>query len=109
MKKGTRANLTGNQLEGVIDALLTGKKYDHVKRTEFQKAVGGERAVYARQYQICNSIYNTPLKCDFIIYHPERHKNRIGIEAKWEQKVMNAVDDILVIDSTWRARNENGL
>ena len=85
MKKGTRANLTGNQLEGVIAAVLTGKKYDFVNRKAFAKFVGGDRAVYTSQYQICDSIYNTPLKCDFILYHPERHENCLVIEAKWQQ------------------------
>lgn len=85
MKKGTRANLTGNQLERVIDAILVGKGYEFVKCKSFERASDGEQSVYTRQLKICLSIYDNPLKCDFVIYHPQKHPNWLAIEAKWQQ------------------------
>lgn len=37
------------------------------------------------QYNLCKTIYNTDLKCDFIVYHPEKQKECIVIECKWQQ------------------------
>ncbi len=34
---------------------------------------------------IGESIYHTQLKADFILYHPEKHKDGLIIEAKWQQ------------------------
>jgi len=48
-----------------------------------QPTLGG-KPIYTRQYQL-ESIYGTPLKCDFILYHPTQYPSCILIEAKWQQ------------------------
>jgi hypothetical protein len=48
--------------------------------------------MYVPQYPLCKGIYETDLKCDFVIFHPTKHPNRLVIEAKWQQAV-GSVDE----------------
>jgi DNA adenine methylase len=34
---------------------------------------------------LCTSIYGYPIKCDFILYHPELWQECLVIESKWQQ------------------------
>ena len=85
MKQGTRANFTGNQLEKVIDGNLQSKGYQFVGIKDFDKARYLEQPFYTRQYPLCKSIYSTQIKCDFLLYHPEKYPECLVIESKWQQ------------------------
>lgn len=81
----TTANRTGNSLESFIENLLNHNGYGQVPWHRFEAAKSLGQPVYARQMPIAQSIYNTQLKADFILYHPERWKEGLIIEAKWQQ------------------------
>ena len=92
MRQGTRANFTGKQLEGVIDGILKNKGYTLVKTKDFPilKEVGSRAAevnerIFSRQYPLCKSVYDTDIKCDFVLYYPQKHSDGLVIEAKWQQ------------------------
>ena len=85
MLQGTKANYTGGQLEGFIEDTLTRNGYEYIKTIAFDEAVKvGGKPIYTRQYPLV-SIYGTPLKCDFILYHPTLYPDCLIIEAKWQQ------------------------
>lgn len=81
----TGANYTGTQLEKFIEDRLIEKKYQFVPKDKFKASVFLEQPIYTRQYHIGNSIYETPMYCDFILYHPKKHANCLIIESKWQQ------------------------
>ncbi len=85
MLQGTRANYTGNQLEAVIQNALDRKGYKLVERRSFNAARYLDQPVYAKQFPIAKSVYETDLYCDFIIFHPLKHPNCLIIESKWQQ------------------------
>ena len=85
MLQGTKANFTGEQLEGFIEDTLRRNNYEYVPLLSFDESVKvGSKPIYTRQYRL-ESIYGTPLKCDFILYHPEHYADCLIIEAKWQQ------------------------
>lgn len=86
MEQGGRiANTTGNMLEGFIEDILKRKKYTFVNKKDFIPASKFNEPIYTRQFEICKSIYNTTLYCDFILFHPEKHPSFLAIESKWQQ------------------------
>ena len=89
---GTQANYTGTVLEKFIQARLDELEYTYIVPAKFDAARYLEQPVYSRQYHVGDSIYNTPLYCDFILYHPTRWPNSLIIESKWQQ-VSGSVDE----------------
>ena len=85
MKNKTGANYTGTQLEKFINERLLERDYRLVPRAGFVAATADKQPVYSRQFHIGSSIYDTPLYCDFILYHPDRHPGCLIIESKWQQ------------------------
>jgi site-specific DNA-adenine methylase len=83
--QGGKANKTGNTLERFIMHTLDDKGYTFIDRKNFQKACFLHQPFYTRQYHIGQSVYGTDLNCDFILFHPEKHPNRLIIECKWQQ------------------------
>jgi hypothetical protein len=83
--QGTRANFTGNQLEAVIAFSLERKGYKFVKKGKFEAACFLNQPIYTMQYPIANSIYETRLYCDFIIYNPDKYPDKLVIESKWQE------------------------
>lgn len=81
----TTANRTGTSLESFIEHLLTTNGYAHVPHHRFEAAKSLAQPIYAKQKAVGQSIYNTTLKADFILYHPTRHPNGLIIECKWQQ------------------------
>jgi hypothetical protein len=79
---GRVANVNGNELEVFVEAILLRKEYQFVERTRFTPAVYLEQAIYSRQVHVAQSVYDTPLFCDFYIYHPEKHPKGLIIECK---------------------------
>lgn len=88
----TGANYTGTQLEKFIHDRLIEKRYQFVTRDKFKAATYLEQPIYTRQYHLGNSIYETPMYGDFVIYHPDKWKDCLIIESKW-QEVGGSVDE----------------
>lgn len=87
MKKtsGGQANYTGISLEKFIENKLLERKYQCIPKKKFKTATYLEQPIYAKQYHVGNSIYETPIYCDFILYHPTKWKDCLIIESKWQQ------------------------
>ncbi len=86
MEQGGRiANRTGGRLEVFIENLLIENNYAHIDKKKFKPTVYLEQPIYTRQYYIGQSIYESNLFCDFIIYHPQKHPDCLIIESKWQQ------------------------
>lgn len=85
MKQGTKANYTGNVLENFIENRLNERGYTYVDKKKFKPAIYLGQPIYTRQMVICKGIYGTDVKCDFILFHPEKHPECLIIESKWQQ------------------------
>lgn len=48
--------------------------------------------MYAKQFELCESVYGHIIKCDFILYHPKKWSECLVIESKWQQ-VSGSVDE----------------
>jgi hypothetical protein len=90
--QGGNAVEYGNQLERFVWHTLTDKKYEFVPSRRFLAACCLPQPLFTKQIVIGNSIYNTPLKSDFMLYHPQKHPNKLIIECKWQQ-VSGSVDE----------------
>lgn len=92
--QGAQANLTGNRLERFIEHSLIECGFAKVK--DKKALVNGmsrfESPSYATQVKIGNTIYGTDLRCDFLLYHPDRWQEGLVIEAKWQQS-QGSVDE----------------
>lgn len=82
---GTQANFTGKNLEQFIETNIQTAGYEFVHKKKFEPAVYFEQPIYSKQVYIGKSIYGTSIYCDFILYHPEKHPDKLIIEAKWQQ------------------------
>ena len=87
MKDTSGANYTGSTLEKFIHDRLIERGYQFIERGKFQASLYLEQPMYTRQYHIGQGIYETPLYCDFILYHPIKWKDCLIIESKWQQSV----------------------
>ena len=91
--QGGQANLTGNRLEKFIEYNLLECGFHKVKdKKRLRRATNIVEPSYARQVHIGTTIYGTPLKCDFLIVHPDKWRHGLVIEAKWQQ-VGGTVDE----------------
>ena len=83
--QGGNANYTGDILEKFIQDRLHEKGYKYVARDKFEAAKYIGQPIYSKQFFVGESIYGNNLFCDFILYHPDKHKTGLIIEAKWQQ------------------------
>ena len=83
--QGGKAVNTGNTLERFVLHTLEDKKYTFVQSRKFLAACCLPQPLYTRQIHIGESVYGTKLISDFMLYHPEKHPNRLIIECKWQQ------------------------
>lgn len=84
MNSGSRANKTGGKLENTIESTLT--NYTKINKKQFLTVcLKAKIPIYSRQMYIGDSIYNTKLYCDFILYHPKKYPQCLVIESKWQQ------------------------
>lgn len=83
--QGGRAVRTGNALERVVLHALDDHKYTFVPQRRFLAACCLPQPLYTRQMNIGKSIYGTKLISDFMLYHPEKHPDKLIIECKWQQ------------------------
>lgn len=81
---GKRATRTGNKLERYVEQALLGEGYQKVKGDSV--LIG---KVFSRQRNIGRTIYDTPLKADFLVNSPT---HPIVVECKWQQ-VGGSVDE----------------
>ena len=87
-----QAVYTGKQLERFVRNHLEACDYTYVQNRDFFADPSREQPIYSRQVEIGLSIYETPIKCDFILYHPTEWRDRLVIECKWQQ-VVGSVDE----------------
>lgn len=88
---GKKAARTGKRLESFIENLLI-EDYTYIKKEEFKTATFLDQPIYTRQLRICKSIYDSDLKGDFVIHHPEKWPKCLVVEAKWQQ-IGGSVDE----------------
>ncbi len=88
----TQANFTGTVLEQFIQERLNTAGYAYVPRKDFFPACYIEQPIYSRHVHVGKSIYETPIYCDYILYHPVKWPNKLIIESKWQQ-VGGSVDE----------------
>ncbi len=120
MEKGTKGNITGNQLEGALKTVITGKGFQLIKYHEWLK----NPANYGKELLLENvpfkTIYEHNGNTEFLLLS-EKYNLQIRIECKWQQ-VSGSVDEklphlylntieampentiiILIDDSGWKA------
>lgn len=85
MKQGTRANYTGNNLQKFIYNRLLEKEYLQVNVAHFNSGRYLDQPIFCPQFPLGNGVYETPIKCDFILFHPTKHPACLVIESKWQQ------------------------
>ncbi len=92
--QGGRANLTGNRLEQNIENNLLQCGFRQMKESRrFSTMLANlDEPSYCRQTYIGKTIYDTDLKCDFMLFHPQKWPEGLVIEAKWQQ-VGGSVDE----------------
>ncbi len=91
--QGGKANMTGNRLEQTIESLLRNCGYEKYRnKQELGLMAEAEKPVYCTQVKIGSNIYDTALKCDFLLFHPQKWPKGLVIEAKWQQ-VGGSVDE----------------
>ncbi len=90
--QGGRAVKTGGALERIVLHALNDNKYIYVPQKRFIAACCHDQPLYTSQIVIGESIYNTKLRADFMIYHPQKYPNKLIIECKWQQ-VRGSVDE----------------
>ena len=129
---GSIANSNGINLEDTIENILRRDGYTEVDKNrfiEFSKVA--EQPIYSKQVVIGKTIYDTIRKCDFIVFNPDKFKDSLIIECKWQQSggsvdekypflVLNikklGIDTIIILDGggfkkgaeTWLKSECNG-
>lgn len=82
---GKQANYTGSVLEKFVSDRLIERKYQYIPREKFKAALYLKQPIYTKQLHLGDSIYETPMYGDFVLYHPKLHPNCLIIECKWQQ------------------------
>jgi site-specific DNA-adenine methylase len=82
---GFTANYTGNRLQNFVEHTLVEKGYTFIDKKKFIPATYLEQPIYSKQFFLGQSIYGTNSYCDFILYHPEKYKDCLVVECKWQQ------------------------
>lgn len=86
--QGAQANKTGNSLEMFVRQTLENNGYTAFTGSKKQlfdnrKIIGGKQ--YAPQVPVGNSIYESPRKCDFMVFNQEKFPDSLIIECKWQE------------------------
>jgi len=92
MTSGTEANLTGSALESFVRDALLARGYKKIEWNKFDRAVALGEPIFSQQYRMGRSIYETPFKIDFVVFHPQKWPDCLAIECKWQQ-VAGSVDE----------------
>lgn len=89
---GKQANYTGAGLEKIIRDRLDERGYVNLHHSKFDPGCYLEQPIYSMRYYVGKSVYETPLYCDFVVYHPVKWPQKLIIESKWQQ-VGGSVDE----------------
>ncbi|MBA4198411.1 MAG: 4-diphosphocytidyl-2C-methyl-D-erythritol kinase [Chitinophaga sp.] len=93
MQKGTKGNITGNQLEVAVKTVLTGKGFQIVNYRVWEK----DPNKYSKELLLENvpftTIYEHKGNTEFLLLS-DKYKLHIRIECKWQQ-VAGSVDEKL--------------
>lgn len=91
---GGQANYTGRTFQKFIENSLISCGYVYMDRKHFQPSTYLHQPTYSRQFGIGKGLYDgeRDLRCDFILYHPQKHTHCLVIEAKW-QKSGGSIDE----------------
>ena len=88
ISSGSKANLTGSNLEGQVENLLVQRGYQEFKDYKDQlynnRAIVGGRQ-YTTQAPVGETIYSTKRRCDFLVFNKDKFENDLIIECKWQQ------------------------
>lgn len=93
MEKGTKSNITGNQLEVAVKTVLTGKGFELVNYRVWlknQKNYGNELLLENVPF---TTVYEHKGNTEFLLIS-QKYSLRIRIECKWQQ-VSGSVDEKL--------------
>lgn len=93
MEKGTKSNVTGNQLEAAVKTVLTGKGFELVRYREWEKnkeKFGSELLLENIPFK---TIYGHNGNTEFLLISQTYHL-QVRIECKWQQ-VAGSVDEKL--------------
>jgi len=82
---GTRANYTGKILEKFVEDRLIERGYTFIDKKKFQPSTYLNQPIYSKQYFSGKTIYETNIYCDFVLFHPEKWKECLIIECKWQE------------------------
>jgi hypothetical protein len=93
MEKGTKSNITGNQLEVAVKTVLIGKGFELINYRVWEK----NKEKYGEELLLENvpftTIYNHKGNTEFLLIS-KKYDLRIRIECKWQQ-VAGSVDEKL--------------
>jgi len=93
MEKGTKSNISGNQLEVAVKIVLLGKGFELVKYRVWEK----NQEKYGKELLLENvpftTVYNHNGNTEFLLIS-EKFNLKIRIECKWQQ-VAGSVDEKL--------------
>ena len=79
---GSRANSTGAELEQWVAKRLEERGYKLVPANRFHASGILEKPIYAKQYNIGDSIYERPRFVDLILHHPIKYSNNLVIQLE---------------------------
>lgn len=83
--QGGNAVEYGNTLERFVLHILNDRKYEFIPHRRFIAACCLEQPIFTQQMPFGDSIYNTPMKADFMLRHHDKWPDRLIIECKWQQ------------------------
>ena len=93
MNQGRQANLTGKYLEDPIRERIISSGYKEVDNKQFSiNTPYFFNKLIVKHCYIGKSIYGTKMYTDILLYHNEKHPNKLAIECKWQQ-VSGSVDE----------------
>ncbi|MFV0392403.1 MAG: PD-(D/E)XK nuclease superfamily protein [Paludibacteraceae bacterium] len=93
MEKGTKSNISGNQLEVAVKTVLTGKGFELVKYRTWEKKKEKYRNELLLENIPFTTVYEHRGNTEFLLVS-EKYDLKIRIECKWQQ-VKGSVDEKL--------------
>jgi hypothetical protein len=93
MEKGTKGNVTGNQLEVAVKTVITGKGFQIIKYREWVKYPSKFGKELLLENVPFKTIYDHHGNTEFLLIS-EKYNLQIRIECKWQQ-VSGSVDEKL--------------
>ncbi len=93
MQKGTKGNITRNQLEVAVKTVLSGKGFQIVNYRVWEKDTANYRKELLLENVPFKTIYEHKGNTEFLL-HSDKYNLHIRIECKWQQ-VAGSVDEKL--------------